>query len=98
MKISWTPNARLTYFKILEYLSEKWTIKEVESFIYKTEQTIALIAENPYMFKASKKKKTVRKGYITELNSIYYRVKPKKKEIELITFWDNRQNPSKIKH
>ncbi|HEX2934322.1 MAG TPA: hypothetical protein VHO72_03120 [Bacteroidales bacterium] len=98
MKISWTPNARLTYFKILEYLSEKWTIKEVESFIYKTEQTIALIEENPYMFKASKKKKTVRKGYITELNSIYYRVKPKKKEIELITFWDNRQNPSKIKH
>jgi hypothetical protein len=50
------------------------------------------------MFKASKKKKSVRKGFITEHNSLYYQVKPRKREIELITFWDNRQNPLKNKH
>lgn len=98
MKISWTPTAHLTYFKVLEDLSKVWTIKEVESFIYKTEHTIAQIAETTYMFKASKKKRNVRKGFITEYNSLYYRVKPIKKEIELLTFWDNRQNPLKIKH
>ena len=98
MKISWTPTARRTFFKVLEYLSKDWTIREIENFIDKTEQTIAQISANPYMFKSSKKKKSVRKGFITEYNSIYYRVKPRKKEIELITFWDNRQNPLKIRH
>ena len=98
MKISWTPTSRLTYFKILDYLLKNWTIKEVENFIYKTEHTLAQIAENPYMFKASKKMKNVRKGLLTKHNSLYYRVKPRKKVIELITFWDNRQNPLKIKH
>jgi plasmid stabilization system protein ParE len=98
MKISWTPTARLTYFKVLEYLSKDWTIKEVENFIYKTEHTIAQIAQDPYMFKASRKKINVRKGFITEHNSLYYRVKPIKKEIELITFWDNRRDPLKIRY
>lgn len=98
MKISWTPTAHYTYFKVLEYLSKEWTVKEVASFIDKTEHTIAQIAENPQMFKASKKKKSIRKGFITEYNSIYYRIKPRKKEIELLTFWDNRQNPLKIKY
>jgi hypothetical protein len=40
MKISWTPTARMTYFKVLDYLSEAWTRNEVENFIYKTEHTI----------------------------------------------------------
>jgi plasmid stabilization system protein ParE len=98
MKISWTPTARLTYFKVLDYLSSAWTIKEIETFIDKTEHTIAQITDNPYMFKASRRMKNVRKGFITEHNSLYYRVKPRKKEIELITFWDNRQDPLKLKY
>ncbi len=98
MKISWTPTARRTYFKVLEYLSKDWTISEIERFINATERTIVQISENPYMFKASMKRKNVRKGFITELNSFYYRIKPRKKEIELITFCDNRRNPLKIKY
>lgn len=86
MKISWTPTAHLTYFKVLEDLSKVWTIKEVESFIYKTEHTIAQIAETTYMFKASKKKRNVRKGFITAYNSLYYRVKTNKKRNRTFNF------------
>lgn len=93
MKISWTPTARITYFNILEYCSKEWTIKEVERFIYKTQHVIAQISQYPYQFKASRKK-SVRKGFITEHQSLYYRVKPRKREIELIAFWDNRKDPS----
>jgi plasmid stabilization system protein ParE len=96
MKIYWTPTSRLTYFKVLEYLSENWAVKEIETFIYKTEHTIAQIAENPYMYKASSRRNNVRKGFITEHNCLYYRVKPIKKEIDLLTFWDNRRDPMKI--
>lgn len=93
MKISWTPTARDTYFEILEYLEKSWTEKEVHAFAEKVEKVISLIAENPSMFKASEKYRNIRKGFVTKHNAIYYKVKPRKKEIELMMFWDNRQDP-----
>jgi hypothetical protein len=50
------------------------------------------------MFEESRKKKNIRKGYITRHNALYYRVKPIKKELELLTFWDNRQNPENSRY
>lgn len=98
MKISWTPTARATYFNVLDYLFEAWTIREIENFVDETERVLNQIQDNPYMFKVSKTSKNVRKGFLTEHNSLYYRIKPRKKEIELLTFWNNRQNPLKIKY
>jgi hypothetical protein len=49
------------------------------------------------MFEESKKKKNVRKGLISKHNTLYYRVKPRKKELQLLMFWDNRQDPKKLK-
>ena len=96
MKISWTPAARETYFNVLEYLEQAWTEKELHNFIIEVEKLLAQIAKNPEMFQASRKKKNVRKGFITKHTTLYYRVKPRKKELELLTFWDNRQDPEKL--
>lgn len=96
MKISWTPTAIKTFFKVLDYLEETWTKKEVQNFADEVERVLSQISENPDMFEASRKKKNIRKGYITRHNALYYRVKPIKKELELLTFWDNRQNPGKL--
>jgi len=98
MKISWTPTAIKTYFKVLDHLEEVWTKKEVQNFADEVEKVLNQIAENPEMFEASRKKKNIRKGYITRHNSLYYRIKPIKKELELLTFWDNRQDPEKLLH
>ncbi len=96
MKISWTPTAIKTYFKVLDYLEEAWTKNEVQNFADEVEKVLNQIAENPGMFEASRKKKNIRKAYITRHNTLYYRIKPIKKELELLTFWDNRQNPEKL--
>ncbi len=96
MKISWTPTARKTYFNILDYLDQAWTKREVLNFVDEVEKVLSQIKENPDMFEASRKKKNIRKGYITSHNSLYYRVKPRNKELELLTFWDNRQDPEKL--
>ncbi|MBW6499213.1 MAG: type II toxin-antitoxin system RelE/ParE family toxin [Bacteroidales bacterium] len=93
MKVFWTNTARLSYFKILDYLKEKWSDKEVENFVLNTEKTIKQISGNPYMFKPSSKKKEIRRGFISNLTSIYYRVKPVKKEIDILLFFDNRKRP-----
>ena len=96
MKISWTPTARKTYFKVLDHLAEEWTKREVENFINEVESLLEQIKSNPEMFQASRNKKNVRKGLITKHNTLYFRIKPRKKELELITFWDNRQDPKKL--
>jgi plasmid stabilization system protein ParE len=96
MKISWTPTARITYFKVLDHLAENWTIREIKNFADEVEAVLSQIVVNPYIFEASRKSKNVRKGFITKHNALYYRVRPRKKEIELITFWFNAQSPAKL--
>jgi plasmid stabilization system protein ParE len=96
MKISWTPTARLTYFEVLDHLAEKWTTREIKNFADEVENVLSQIAENPYMFEATRKSKNIRKGFVTKHNALYYRVKPRKKEIELITFRFNAKSPYKL--
>lgn len=96
MKISWTSTVRTTYFRVIDYLEKEWTKAEIENFVHQVEMVLGQIAVNPKMFEASKKKKNVRKGFITKHNTQYYRVRTRKMELELITFWDNRQDPFKL--
>lgn len=96
MKVTWTPRAIKSFNKIIDFLSESRTKKEIESFADQTDKVIERITENPYMFIATEKRKNVRRGLIGRLVSVFYRVKPRKKEIELLRFHDNRQDPKKI--
>jgi plasmid stabilization system protein ParE len=72
--------------------------KEIDAFAEQTDKVIEQIAENPYMFVATEKRKNVRKGLVNKLVSLFYRVKPRKKEIELLRFSDNRMDPDKLEY
>lgn len=96
MEIFWTPKARQTYFKVLNYLDQAWTEKEIQTFILKVGNILDKIRQNPEMFEESRKRKNVRKGLITKHNMLYFRVRPRKNEIHLLIFWDNRQDRGKL--
>lgn len=96
MKVRWTPTAKQSFFSILDYLEESWSIREVNSFIEEVNTLLDQISQQPKMFPESSKKKHIRIGFITKDNSLYYRYSPRKKEIELLVFWDNRQDPEKL--
>jgi len=98
MKIVWSKQAKIDYYKILDYLLEKWGIGVLASFIAKTDEMLEAIKKQPKSFIESAKKKNVRKALITKHNSLFYKIKPFKKEIVLLAFWDNRQNPQKLKY
>lgn len=95
IKITWSPKALKSYIHIADFILEKWSKKEVKKFSDITSSTILQIAQNPELFVASKHKKNIRKGFITKHTSLIYKVKTN--EIELVLFWDNRQNPKKLK-
>lgn len=80
---------------LLEYLVENWSLKVKSDFIIKLDATIEMLKSNPESFPKSKKQKGLHKFVITKQTTLYYTFNSK--EIFIITLFDTRQNPNKIK-
>ncbi|MBL7902456.1 MAG: type II toxin-antitoxin system RelE/ParE family toxin [Bacteroidia bacterium] len=93
-QIIWTPEAEATFEKVIAYLLENWTEKEIRNFVTSTFSVIAYISEHPFMFRKTNKR-NVREALVTPHNLLIYKVYPDR--IDLITFWDTRQNPLRKK-
>jgi plasmid stabilization system protein ParE len=91
--IIWSPTAKISYYKILEYLNDNWTIKELEAFVKRTEEVIDHIYKNPLLYPYSKESDT-HKCVVVKQVSLFYRIK--NNGIELLVFWDTRQDPARI--
>jgi plasmid stabilization system protein ParE len=91
-EIIWLPKAEQRYDEIIAWLRKNWTDKEIAKFVSRTEEVLASISTHPEIYKRSEKR-NVRQALITSHNLLLYRKKTNK--IELITFFDMRQNPSK---
>ena len=61
----------------------------------KLEETLSLIAQNPNLFQVSDIKKEIRRVVILKHNTLYYR--HINNQIEIISFFLNRQSPKKRK-
>ncbi len=94
-EVIWTPQAEVTFYKVIEYLQDKWTDREVEYFVNATDKVISYIAEYPLMFRRTNKK-NIHEALITPQNLLIYKVYST--HISLITFYDTRQSPRKKKY
>ena len=94
-KIILSPESERTYSQNIDYLLEKWTNKEAQLFIDKVNHTLSLLSINPEMGIAVKGKKIRKINAVTQV-AIYYKIDHKKEVIEIITFWNNFQDPSKL--
>jgi len=97
MKVIWMPRALRTFFRVYDFTKESKGENQAEKLAALTSKNIRLIKKQPYAFPAYDKRKYLRKGFITKHVSMFYKVKPRKEEIELLKFHDNRQDPKKIK-
>jgi plasmid stabilization system protein ParE len=93
--IYWSEQAEKDYFDNIEYLFEDWTIKEVERFIVKTEDALAIIKNNPKIFQQTDYNGIHRVPIVSQI-MLYYKIKPKR-EIELIRLWNTHQDLGKLK-
>ena len=90
LTIKWTPEAAETYDRVISYLKAEWTEKELEAFEEKCQHVYELIKTFPKLFRYSPQY-DAHKALITKHNILYYRVNPPR--IELLSFWDTRQDP-----
>ncbi len=93
--IVWSGRALKDLDRISKYLEENWTEKEISTFINKLFKRLNLISFFPKLFSKSRLKKNVRRSVLTKQVIIYYSIK--NNVVEIITLFDSRQHPSKLK-
>jgi plasmid stabilization system protein ParE len=93
-KIVWSKRAYNNLAKIIRYLEENWTEKEIGKFAGELDRSIEIIKKNPLTFHSSNRKPSLRKVVITKHNTLYYKIEGQ--TIKLVTVFDTRQDPKKI--
>jgi len=48
--VEWSPEAKIAYTDILEYLKGDWPFEVLENFVYRTDQVIGFISLNPLQY------------------------------------------------
>ncbi len=94
-KIIWTDEALDNLANIIEYLEHRWTKREIHNFSRLLDRQVNLIRLNPELFPVSATSLGLRKSVLTKQTTIYYRIDGK--QIRIVTLFDNRQDPKKIK-
>lgn len=97
-EILWTDSARISFEKIIAWLQQEWSEKEVDKFIRRTEEMLSALRRYPEMCRPSTKRKNVRIGILNKHTQLIYHYKPRKKQIEVLLFWGMKQNPAKFKY
>ncbi|BDU24498.1 type II toxin-antitoxin system RelE/ParE family toxin [Flavobacterium sp. GSB-24] len=93
--IIFSKNAEKSLLELFEYLEIKWSKKVKDKFISKLDKAIYLIQIEPEIFPKSGLNKNYHKCVLSKQTTIYYKFNTKR--VEIIAFFDTRQNPNKIK-
>jgi len=94
-KIVISPEAKEDIENILSYLNKNWGNSIVQEFLQKLNTFYYIVSVNPRLFGFYNKSKNIRKYLISRQNIVYYRIN--NNEVQIITIFDTRQNPSKLR-
>ena len=95
LNVLYTPYSRETLQAVYVFIVTKFGLRSGEKFLAEVEETVKLIASNPFMFKASDIDDHVRIAFVARQCSLFYRVT--ETVIHMLYFWDNRQEPFEAK-
>lgn len=94
-KLVWITQAIRGYDKIINYMEENWSEKEVSNFVNETDRFFETLIYHPEILQKTRSKKNVYRGPINKLTMVTDRVKAIKKQIELISISGSRQKALK---
>ena len=97
MKVYFSELAESKLLRLSEYLIENWNLKTRNKFIDKLTAKIKQISRQPESCPVSEEIKGLYKCVVTKQTKFYYRIRQQANEIEIITIFDTRQDPKKLK-
>lgn len=95
LELVWSKRANQGYARIVKYLEDEWTDKEVQNFVRETKHFFDLLKMNPRILEPSNSHKDLYRGPINRLTILTYRYNPRAKKIVLINIRDARKKPLK---
>jgi len=95
MKLNWTPESENSFNQNLEYLSKEWDAVVLNNFLDRVEEALEIIKSNPKLYPLHRPKENVRKCVIHERIILYYKIMDED-AIDLLTFWNTYQDPTKL--
>ncbi|MEM9685713.1 MAG: type II toxin-antitoxin system RelE/ParE family toxin [Bacteroidota bacterium] len=97
MKVFLSELAESKLLKLSEYLLENWSLRTHDSFIEKFTERVNQIASQLESCPKSDDFDGLYRCGVTKQTTFYYRILTDLKEIEIITIFDTRQHPDKLK-
>ena len=79
---------------LLGYLEKEWSLKVKHEFVLKLDKSFKQIQNQPDIFPESSKIRGLRKCVVTKQTTVFY--KYSETTIDVITIFDNRQNPKSL--
>ena len=97
-EVTWTDKAIDSYARNMLYLEKAWSQKEIQAFITALERKLDAISHHPRIGNPRNKKDlNIRFTILNKRVMLIYKIKSRKKQIELLLFWNTWQHPKKIK-
>jgi len=94
--ISWLHEAEISYCEELDFIFRKWNITEVENFTVLVYDFLETLSKKPTIGIYSKKYDTY-SFEISKQTTLFYKIIEVENKIELVLFWNNKQNPELLK-
>lgn len=94
-KITFSTEANERLKEIILYLVNEWSVKSAEKFVNILEEKLSHIKQFPLMYPALIDNDDIHFCVINKQITLYYKIN--ESEIEVITLFDTRSNPSKLK-
>lgn len=91
-EIVWSPKAERKFENIISWLQKNWTDREISNFVVRVNEVLDTISINPVLYRKAGKGKRREAVINKQVILLYSR---KKDKVELLTFFDTRQNPNK---
>lgn len=95
--VKWTARAKYDVQAISDFILIHWEPIIVSRFLDLVEDKIEFILENPHRYNATKHFTNARKVIVHKHVTLFYTIDEELKEIILLSFFDTRQNPNKLK-
>lgn len=97
-QVIWLPKAIKTFEANIDYLEKNWSEKEIIKFVLLVDKKLNNISNHPHLGSSrNKKNPNIRFTLIGKRVALIYQLKPNKKEIVLLLFWNTSQNPNQLK-
>ena len=97
MRIYLSKLAESKLIQLTNHLLEEWNVKVRDDFINKLTDKLNQISSYPKSCPQSDNFSGLFKCVVSKQTTLYYRIHVEKQEIEIITFFDSKQNPDELK-